>query len=160
MSEVKLSEIRTAIDDGANELDVVMNISAFKSKMDWAKIDLAKCSKVIHDNGCFMKVIIETAYLSKEEILSACKICKEIGSDFVKTSTGFASEGATTANVKIMRETLPSNIGVKASGGIKDFKTAVALIDAGADRLGVSAGVSIFKEAQEEFIKNGKASEY
>ena len=101
-----------------------------------------------------MKVIIETAYLSDEEIVKAALLCQDAGTDFVKTSTGFAPKGATTHHVKLLRETLNSNVGVKASGGIRDLATARAMVDAGADRLGVSAGVSIMKEAMAE-VQNG-----
>jgi len=147
-TESKLVEIEKAIEDGANELDVVMNISAFKSGMPWTKIELAKCAKLAHDNDALLKVIIETAYLNDEEIIQACKLVSDAGADFVKTSTGFASAGAQVEHIKLMRTNSPSNVGVKASGGIRDYKTAKAMVDAGADRLGVSAGVSIMQEAQ------------
>jgi len=148
MTENKLGEIKTAIDNGANELDIVMNISAFKSGMPWVKTELAKCAQLIHDNDCLMKVIIETAYLSDEEIVKASNICQDAGTDFVKTSTGFAPEGAKAEHVKLIRETINSNVGVKASGGIKDYATALSMIESGADRLGVSAGVEIMKEME------------
>ena len=146
MTENKLDEIKLAIDNGANELDIVMNVSAFKSGMTWAKTDLAKCAQVIHDNDCLMKVIIETAYLSNEEIVKASVMCQDAGTDFVKTSTGFAPDGAKVEHIKLIRESIHSNVGVKASGGIRDLETAVKMIEAGADRLGVSAGVSIMNE--------------
>ncbi len=146
MTENKLDEIKLAIDNGANELDIVMNISAFKSEMGWTKIELAKCAQIIHDNNCLMKVIIETAYLSDEEIVKASLICQDAGTDFVKTSTGFAPSGAKVEHIKLIRSTIHSNIGVKASGGIRDLATSLKMIEAGADRLGVSAGVSIMQE--------------
>jgi len=145
-TESKLLEIEKAIDDGANELDVVMNVSAFKTGMPWTKIELAKCAKLAHDGEAMLKVIIETAYLNESEIINACKLVADAGADFVKTSTGFASEGAKTEHVQLMRAHSPSNVGVKASGGIRDYNTAKAMIDAGADRLGVSAGVQIIEE--------------
>ncbi len=148
MTENKMDEIKIAIDNGANELDIVMNISAFKSGMPWVKTELAKCAQLIHDNDCLMKVIIETAYLSDEEIVKASNICQDAGTDFVKTSTGFAPAGAKTEHVKLIRETINSNVGVKASGGIRDYATAVSMIESGADRLGVSAGVQIMKEME------------
>ncbi len=150
MTETKIKEIGTAIENGANELDIVMNISAFKSGMSWVKIELAKCSKLIHESGCLMKVIIETAYLSDEEIVTAARICQDAGTDFVKTSTGFAPSGAKVEHVRLIRATLNDNVGVKASGGIRDLATAVKMIEAGADRLGVSAGVKIIQEAAKE----------
>lgn len=131
MTETKIEEIKRAMDTGADELDVVMNISAFKIKMDWFKIELAKCSRLIHDQEKLMKVIIETAYLDEEEIKRACKICAEIGADFVKTSTGFASSGAKVEEVLLMRKILPAKIGIKASGGIKTLAQAKAMIEAG-----------------------------
>lgn len=145
-TESKLLEIDKAIEDGANELDVVMNISAFKSGMPWTKIELAKCAKSAHENESILKVIIETAYLSDAEIVDAAKIVADAGADFIKTSTGFAGAGAQTDHVTLMRKHSPSNVGVKASGGIRDLKTAEEMIAAGADRLGVSAGVSIMEE--------------
>lgn len=148
MTENKLDEIKLAIDNGANELDIVMNISAFKSGMPWVKTDLAKCAQLIHQNDCLMKVIIETAYLSDEEIVKASILCQDAGTDFVKTSTGFAPAGAKTEHIKLIRKTINSNVGVKASGGIRDYATAVAMIEAGADRLGVSAGPDITKEME------------
>jgi len=147
MTETKIREIDMAIESGANELDVVMNISAFKSGMSWVKSELVKCSKVIHGNSCLMKVIIETAYLSNDEIVLASKLCQDAGADFVKTSTGFAPSGALVDHVRLIRDSLHSNVGVKASGGIRDLATAVQMIEAGADRLGVSASVQIVKEA-------------
>lgn len=148
MTENKLDEIKLAIDNGANELDIVMNVSAFKSGMGWVKTELAKCAQLIHDNDCLMKVIIETAYLSKEEIVTSSIMCQDAGTDFVKTSTGFAHEGAKVEHIKLIRSALNSNVGVKASGGIRKLDTAIKMIEAGADRLGVSAGVSIMEEMQ------------
>ncbi len=148
MTEDKLHEVQTAIDNGANELDIVMNISAFKSGMPWVKTELAKCAQLIHEKDCLMKVIIETAYLSDEEIVKASLLCQDAGTDFVKTSTGFAPAGAKEEHIRLIRKTINSNVGVKASGGIRDYATAVAMIEAGADRLGVSAGVEIMHESE------------
>ena len=146
MTESKLVEIEKAIDDGANELDIVMNVSAFKSGMSWVKIELAKCANLIHQSGCMMKVILETAYLSDEEIIVATKLCSEAGTDFVKTSTGFASAGAKVSHIELMRKYAPSNVGIKASGGIKDLATLKTMVAAGADRIGTSSGISIMNE--------------
>ncbi len=143
MTETKLDEIKRAIDNGADEIDVVLNISAFKTGILWTKIEIAKCSKLTHDNQKILKVIIETAYLSDTEIVNACKLCSDSGVDFVKTSTGFASSGATVDHIKLMRKSLPLDVGIKASGGIKTQEQAIQLIDAGADRLGTSSGISI-----------------
>jgi len=146
MTETKLREMELAIRDGADELDMVMNLSAFKSGMPWVKIEIAKCASLAHEHGCLLKVIIETAYLSDEEIVTACKLCADAGADFVKTSTGFASAGATKHHIQLMRKVLPSNVGIKASGGIKTAQQAVALIEVGADRIGASATIDIVKE--------------
>ena len=143
MSQTKEAEIRQALKDGADELDVVMNISAFKSGMPWAKIELAKYAGIIHEAEALMKVIIETAYLSEEEIRRACKICADAGADFVKTSSGWAGEGAKLEHIRLMRQVLPSNVGIKASGGIKTFAEAQAMMAAGADRIGTSSALQI-----------------
>jgi len=148
MTETKLDEIKLAIDNGADELDMVWNISSFKTEFPWTKIDIAKCCKLSHDNEKIMKVIIETAYLSDEEIVTACKICADAGADFVKTSTGFAPAGAKAAHIKLMRESLPAHVGIKASGGIKDYVQAIEMISSGADRLGTSSGIKILTSQQ------------
>lgn len=145
-TEAKIKTIEKAIDDGADELDLVMNISAFKSALPWTKIEMAKCAKLAHDNDKILKIIIETAYLERQEIIDACRIASDAGADFVKTSTGFAPAGARVEHIKLMRANCPSNVGIKASGGIRDLTTANAMIDAGADRLGLSAGVEIMQE--------------
>lgn len=149
MTEAKLLEIDKAMEAGANELDIVMNISAFKTGLPWAKIELAKCASRIHEAGCMMKVILETSYLSEDEIVAATRMCADAGTDFVKTSTGFSGGGATVEHVRLMRKNAPSNVGVKASGGIRTLADAKAMIAAGADRLGASAGVAIMKEWHE-----------
>ncbi|EPR66087.1 deoxyribose-phosphate aldolase [Cyclobacterium qasimii] len=140
MTQTKVFEAKQAIEDGADELDVVWSISAFKSGMNWPKIELAQMAKVCHDAERLLKVIIETAYLSEEELLLACNICTDAGADFVKTSTGFAGKGAEVDTIKRMREMLPSQVGIKASGGIKTLDQALAMINAGADRIGTSSG--------------------
>lgn len=150
MTETKLFETELAIKNGADEIDVVWSLSAFKAGMNWPKIELAKMAQLCHEHERLLKVIIETAYLSDEEIVQACKICAEAGVDYVKTSTGFAPEGAKEKHIRLMRENLPSSIGIKASGGIKTYEQAVKLIEAGADRIGTSSGVQIMEAAQAE----------
>jgi deoxyribose-phosphate aldolase len=145
MTETKLDEIRRAIDNGADEVDVVWNLTSFKTGIPWTKIELAKCAKLSHDHQKILKVIIETAYLSDDEIVQACKLCADAGTDFVKTSTGFAPAGAKTEHVKLMRSVLPVDVGIKASGGIKTREQAIQLIEAGADRIGTSSGINIVK---------------
>ncbi|MBS1491299.1 MAG: deoxyribose-phosphate aldolase [Bacteroidetes bacterium] len=145
MTETKLEEMKRAIDNGADELDMVWNITSFKTGLPWTKIELAKCSQLAHDYQKLLKVIIETAYLSDEEIITASKMCADAGADFVKTSTGFAPEGAKTEHIQLMRQSLPSSVGIKASGGIKTYEQAKALIEAGASRIGTSAALKILK---------------
>jgi deoxyribose-phosphate aldolase len=152
MTETKLDEIKRAIENGADEIDVVWNVTSFKTGIPWTKIEIAKCSKLTHDHQKLLKVIIETAYLSDEEIETACKICADAGVDFVKTSTGFAipknpgqAHGAKTEHVKIMRRALPETVSIKASGGIKSREFAEELINAGASRIGTSSSISILK---------------
>lgn len=143
MTETKLDEMQRAMDNGADEIDVVWNLTSFRTNLPWTKIEIAKCSKLAHDNQKLLKVIIETAYLSDEEIKKACKLCADAGADFVKTSTGFASAGAKPEHIALMRENLPPAVGIKASGGIKTFNDAKRMIDAGATRIGTSSAVNI-----------------
>lgn len=143
MTETKLDEIKRAIDNGADEVDVVWNITSFKTGIPWTKIELAKCSKLTHDHHKLLKVIIETAYLSDEEITDACRLCADAGADFVKTSTGYAPAGAKVEHIKLMRSVLPDEVGIKSSGGIKTRQQAIALIEAGATRLGTSSGIAL-----------------
>ncbi|MHC2990871.1 deoxyribose-phosphate aldolase [Pontibacter sp. HJ8] len=148
-TKVKFLETHQAIEDGANEIDVVMNISAFKSgKYDGVESELGDLAKFCHLKGAALKVIIETALLTKEEIEKTCEICVAAGADFVKTSTGFAGGGAKVEDILLMRRVLPIHIKIKASGGIKTFADAQALIQAGADRLGCSASIQIVKHEQ------------
>lgn len=146
MSEAKAHETELAIREGADEIDVVWSLTAFKAGMNWPKIELAKLANICHQHERILKVIIETAYLSDSEIIQACEICRDAGVDYVKTSTGFAPEGAKVEHIALMRANLPSNVGIKASGGIKNYAQAKALIEAGADRIGTSSGVQIVKE--------------
>lgn len=146
MTETKLDEMKRAIDNGADEIDVVWNVTSFKTGIPWTKIEIAKCSKLAHEQQKLLKVIIETAYLSDDEIEKACKICADAGVDFVKTSTGFAPSGATVENVTLMKKILPQTVGIKASGGVKTLQQVNALIKAGASRIGTSSGVSIMRE--------------
>jgi deoxyribose-phosphate aldolase len=145
MTETKLDEIKRAIDNGADEIDVVWNLTSFKTGIPWTKIEVAKCAKLTHDHQKILKVIIETAYLSNEEISEASKLCANGGADFVKTSTGFAPAGATAEHVRLIRASLPPAVGIKASGGIKTYDQVVQLMEAGADRLGTTSGVKIME---------------
>ncbi|WP_435354519.1 deoxyribose-phosphate aldolase [Emticicia sp. SJ17W-69] len=143
-TKVKIEEAQKALQDGADELDMVMNISAFKSMAyKTVKQEIKLLTDLTHSQNALLKVIIETAYLDNFDIRIACEICEEAGADFVKTSTGFANKGADLEQVKLMREVLPNNIQIKASGGIQTYEQATAFIEAGATRLGTSSGVAI-----------------
>ena len=147
-SATKRQEMETAIKDGADELDLVMSLSAFKSRAyDWVKIELAQMAKLAHQHEKILKVIIETAYLDADEIRKACELCTQTGVDYVKTSTGFAPKGAQVEDIALMRQCLPESVGIKASGGIKTLAQAQAMLQAGADLIGTSQGVAIVKEA-------------
>lgn len=147
-SEVKVQELKSAIRDGANELDVVINLSAVKMQaFDWIKPEIAQLALTAHQSECMLKVILETCYLSEEEIVKSAKVCAEAGADFIKTSTGFGKEGAKLEHVRLLKSILPSGVGIKASGGIRNYEQAKAFIEAGAERIGTSAGVDIIEEA-------------
>jgi len=146
MTETKIDEIKRALDNGADEVDVVWNISSFKTGIPWTKIEIAKCAKACHEKLALLKVIIETAYLSTEEIKEACALCADAGADFVKTSTGFAPSGATVGHITLMRGSLPTSVRIKASGGIKTREQAIEMISAGADRIGTSSAVAMMND--------------
>ncbi len=144
--ETKRFEAMKALADGAREIDMVLNVSAVKSQ-DWqcALDDMSSLAKVCHQQGGLLKVILETSLLTQEEKTRACELALKSGVDFVKTSTGFSTGGATVEDVKLMRSIVGDALGVKASGGIRDTATARKMIDAGATRLGTSASVEIIK---------------
>ncbi|HLR80622.1 MAG TPA: deoxyribose-phosphate aldolase [Bacillota bacterium] len=140
---VKVFEANEAIDNGAQEVDMVIHIGALKSNDDdYVYQDIHRVVQAAQGKA-LTKVIIETALLTEEEKIRACRLAKKAGADFVKTSTGFSSGGATLEDVRLMRETVGSKMGVKASGGIRDARDAKAFIEAGATRIGASAGVDI-----------------
>ncbi len=141
----KVEEIKRAVDEGADEIDIVANIAAIKNG-DWAHVrnDIDGVTIAVHLKGKKIKLILETALLEDAEILKICNICREVGVDFVKTSTGYHN-GATVEHVKMLRANLPTSIKIKASGGIRTAEAARQLIEAGADRIGTSAGVSIIR---------------
>ena len=151
--DAKRFETEAAIDDGAQEIDVVLNIGRLKAGDD--KHVLRELRDVVEAADEWpVKVILETCLLTREEKIRACKLAVESGARFVKTSTGFSTGGATVEDVKLMRETVGPKFGVKASGGIRDTKTALAMIEAGATRLGTSASVAIVKGFAE--VKPGR----
>jgi len=151
LPEVKAFEARKAVENGASEIDMVINIGALKSgdyetvKRD---IEMVVDVKRSHSKDSVIKVIIETGYLTREEKVMACKLAKEAGADFVKTSTGFVGR-ATVEDVKLMRETVGPYMGVKAAGGMRTLKEALAMIEAGANRIGTSTGVAIIEDFPE-----------
>lgn len=151
--EVKAFETETAIHDGATEIDMVINIGALKAG-DHTLVarDIREVVRVGHAHNALVKVIIETALLNEEEKIKACLFAKEAGADFVKTSTGFSGGGATVEDVALMRRVVGPEMGVKASGGVRDYTDAEKMVAAGATRLGASAGVKIVQGARE---KNG-----
>ena len=150
MTDTKLAEMQRAIDDGADELEVVMNISAFKSGMPWVKVEFSKCAKLAHENDAMLKVIIETAYLNADEIESTCRMCAESGVDFVKTSTGFGPSGAKVEDISLMRKVLPPGVGIKATGGIRTLDDVSSMIRAGADIIGTSSAPQIIESLNQD----------
>ncbi|AGM26347.1 deoxyribose-phosphate aldolase [Spiroplasma syrphidicola EA-1] len=143
----KVFEITNALENGADEIDMVMNISAFKSQdFDLVQADIAACKAVLKNN--VLKVIIETCLLTKEEIVLASQIVLQAGADFVKTSTGFNKGGATVEDVKLMATTVGDQIKVKAAGGVRTKNDALEMIAAGASRIGTSGGVAIVQNQQ------------
>lgn len=141
-TRAKAAETSIAVEDGAEEIDMVINVGALKDKLyDTVLADIKEVKKAC--GRALLKVIIETCLLSDEEKVKACELAKEAGADFVKTSTGFSTAGAKTEDIALMRRTVGENMGVKASGGIRDKETAVEMVRAGANRLGTSATVAI-----------------
>ena len=148
LPDVKAYEARRAIFNGAREVDMVINVGALKSGDDCSvEDDIRAVVEAGHENGVLVKVIIETALLTDEEKVRACLASKNADADFVKTSTGFAKGGATVEDVSLMRRTVGSALGVKASGGVKGIEDARAMFEAGATRIGASVGVKIAQEA-------------
>ena len=144
----KVCEAEQSLDDGAIELDMVLHIGALKAgQRDRVREDLEKVAEVCHEGGGLLKVIIETALLTDDEKVLACQLAQEAQADFVKTSTGFAAAGAKVDDVRLMRDTVGPRMGVKAAGGIHSYDEAMALVKAGANRLGASAGIRIVEGA-------------
>jgi deoxyribose-phosphate aldolase len=145
-SETKAFETVNAIHNGAKEVDMVINIGALKSgDLDAVKNDIEAVVNAAKGQA-LVKVIIETSLLTDDEKKTACRLAVEAGADYVKTSTGFSTGGATAADIQLMRETVGPEIGVKASGGVRTAADAKAMIEAGASRIGASSGVAIVKE--------------
>ena len=147
LTETKVFETRRAIEQGAREVDMVINIGALKSgDLRTVERDIEAVTEPCRAAGALSKVIIETAYLTDDEKVSACSLAKAAGADYVKTSTGFGPGGATVADVALMRRVVGSDMGVKAAGGVRDLDALKALVEAGASRVGASAGVKIVQQ--------------
>jgi len=148
-AEVKAYEAALAIEQGASEIDMVMNVGALKSgDYHLVERDVRTVVEACRRAGAVSKVIIEAALLTDDEKVRACVLSRVAGADFVKTSTGFGPGGATAADVALMRRVVGPQMGVKAAGGVRDLKSAQAMIEAGADRIGASVGVKIVQESQ------------
>lgn len=142
----KAFETEEACKDGASEIDMVLNVGVFKDgDYDYIRDDIYAVVEAAEKYNAIVKVILETCLLTSEEIEEACKLSREAGAHFVKTSTGFNSGGATAEDVALMKKTVGNELEVKASGGIRDYETAMAMIEAGADRIGASASVKIME---------------
>jgi deoxyribose-phosphate aldolase len=146
---VKVFEAQQTICDGASEVDMVMNVGALKAgDYELVQGDIAAVAAVCHDRDAILKVIIEAALLTDEEKEVACQLAMAAGADYVKTSTGFGPGGATVEDVALMRRVVGPTLGVKAAGGIRTYADAQGMIEAGANRIGASAGVAIMQEAE------------
>ncbi len=148
LTDVKVYEAQRAIDDGAREIDTVINIGALKSgNFELVYNEIKAVADICHEKDALLKVIIETALLLREEKIKACKLVSQANADFVKTSTGFGPGGATVDDVALIKKVLKSSsVSVKAAGGIRTYEDAVKMIQAGATRIGTSSGVKIVKE--------------
>lgn len=146
-SSAKAFETKQALLDGADEIDMVINIGKLKDKeYDYVKAEIAELKHICKDK--ILKVIIETCLLTDEEKVKACQLAKEAGADFVKTSTGFSKGGAVASDIKLMRDTVGLEMGVKASGGVSTFDDMLKMIENGATRIGTSHGVDIMKDVK------------
>ena len=146
--EVKAFETEWACSEGAREIDMVVHVGALKEgRYDYVRQDIATVVAVAEEHGAIVKVILETCLLTDQEIVKACELSREAGASFVKTSTGFSKDGATAHHVALMKQTVGDDLQVKASGGIRDLKKTMEMIEAGADRIGASASVEIMKES-------------
>ena len=146
----KVAEAKLALLDGARELDMVLNIGALRSgDYDAAGEEIAALSDLVHASGAVLKVILETCLLSDEEKRKACRLAADAKADFVKTSTGFSTGGATVEDVTLMRREVGPCMGVKASGGVRTLAALAAMVEAGATRIGTSSGMAILREAGE-----------
>ncbi|MEB2289100.1 MAG: deoxyribose-phosphate aldolase [Anaerolineae bacterium] len=159
--EVKAFEAEQALLNGAHDIDMVMNVGALKSgDFDLVGRDIAAVVAAVRAHGGICKVILETGLLTDDEKIAACRIAQEAGADFVKTSTGFGPGGATVHDIALMRRTVGPEMGVKASGGVRSYADALALVEAGATRIGTSSGARLVAEAQGSVTQPGDAADY
>ncbi len=147
--EAKLAETADAIKNGCDEIDYVLNVGKVKEH-DYSYIEeeMSRMKQLTDAHGIILKVILENCYLDKEEIVQCCLIARKVKPDFVKTSTGFGTSGATVEDVRLMKQTVGDEVKVKAAGGIRDLKTAMAMIEAGAERIGTSSGIEIIRQLE------------
>lgn len=150
--ETKLFETENAMENGADEIDYVLNVGQLKQgNLAYIQDEMERMVAVCRKHGVLSKVIFENCYLTKEEIKAAALIAKEVEPDFIKTSTGFGTGGATVEDVRLMKETVGEKVKVKAAGGIRDLDTCLAMIEAGAERIGTSSSLKILAEYRERF---------
>jgi len=159
--EIKVAEAGLALAQGAQELDMVINISALKSgQKQVVQDEIAALVQLAHDKGAILKVIIETALLDDKEKIQLCEIVSASGADFIKTSTGFSTAGATLEDIHLMKKNCAPHLKIKASGGIRNLTWAKAMLSVGADRLGTSSGVAIMEELSGNGENGGGSQSY
>lgn len=147
---VKVFETKNAIENGATEIDYVINLSEVKNNnFSYIKDEMKQIVDICRDNQVISKVIFENAYLTKEEIITLAEIAKEVKPDFIKTSTGMAPSGASPEDVRLMKETVGADVKVKAAGGVRDLETFIKMVENGAERIGSSSGIKIIEELSE-----------
>ena len=150
--ETKVFETENAIQNGADEIDYVLNVGELKQgNLDYIRREMESMVAICRKNRVICKVIFENCYLTQDEIRSAAQIAREVGPDFIKTSTGFGTGGATVEDVRLMKETVGDKVRVKAAGGIRDLDTCLAMIEAGAERIGTSSSLKILEEYNQRF---------
>jgi deoxyribose-phosphate aldolase len=155
--EAKKAEVRKALTDGADELDIVINLLALKNgQWDYLEEEMRLLMDMVHDQGKMVKVIVESGLLSRDEIRRCCAVYGKMGIDFMKTSTGYAEKGASAEDVLLMRKELPSETRIKASGGIRTYAFARELVEAGASRIGCSASLTLVAEEKAWLVKEKK----
>lgn len=152
LTSIKVSEAKQAMEDGCEELDMVLSIGKLKSgEYDYVEADIRAVAEAAHQGGAILKVILENCYLTDDEKKKACEICEKAGADYVKTSTGYGSSGAKVEDLRLMRAAVSKKVKVKAAGGMRELDAVLAARAAGADRCGVSATVKIMEEAEARY---------